>query len=71
MTPRTIVPVGRTNPRKSVQIDLFVTKTCSGKGPFIHYVRAWRGLGQKMAISLNSLANAILRPFLVIFLSTT
>jgi hypothetical protein len=30
VTTRTIVPAARTNPRKSVQIDLFVTKTCSG-----------------------------------------
>ena len=30
VTKRTIVPVARTNPRKSVQIDLYVTKTCSG-----------------------------------------
>ena len=30
VTTRTIVPAARTNPRKSAQIDPFVTKTCSG-----------------------------------------
>ena len=40
VTTRTIVPAARTNPRKSVQIDLFVTKTCSGNilsYQFLHF----------------------------------
>jgi len=40
VTTRTIVPAARTNLRKSVQIDLFVTKTCSGNilsYKFLHF----------------------------------
>ena len=44
VTTRTIVPAARTNLRKSVQIDLFVTKTCSGNilfYKFLHFTSSF------------------------------